>query len=206
MGSYLDKLLLGIKQVYRNGSPMPLRPVINFVNFYEVLDNPALGSTDIYTSTGGGSSGGTLLVIEHNSSPVTARPILNFIGGTVADNVGNLSTDVSLGGLVGPGAVITGNTTIASTQTFSVFADGPYTINLQNCAAGYEYILVARGAGTLSGAGQVTLSRGSASFVIEDPQPTGTGFTTGATVTCRTDFMTYRYALDTTANVLRCIT
>lgn len=235
MGSYLDKLLLGVKQVYRNGTPLPLRPVINFVNLYQILDNPALDATDVYVST----TGGVTLIVEHNAAPVTVRPILNFIGGTVADNVGNNSTDVTLGSivenggatitqrpvlnligfgyadnpgnssmdfttpsaLVGPGAVITGNTTIAANKTFSVIGDGPYTIDMRNVVAGREYLFLARGTGTL-GAG-VTFSQGTASFLIEDPETSGSGFTTGATVNVHTDWTTYGFALDTTANLLR---
>lgn len=237
MGSYLDKLLLGVKQVYRNGTPMPLRPVINFVNLYQILDNPALDATDVYVST----TGGVTLIVEHDASPVTARPILNFIGGTVADNAGNNSTDITLGSilenggaaitqrpilnligltyadnpgnssmdfttpsaLVGPGAVITANYTLGATETFKVIGDSlpggvPYVIDMRNVVAGKEYLFLARGTGTL-GSG-VTFSQGTASFLIESPEHLPT---TEASVDVHTDWTTYGFALDTTANLLR---
>jgi hypothetical protein len=94
MGSYLDKLLLGIKQVWRDGVPLPQRPVINLHGFSAVLDDPALGCTDIYVSTGG-SGGGSLLVIQNNGSAMPVEPALNFVGFTVADNPGSTRTDVT---------------------------------------------------------------------------------------------------------------
>jgi len=151
------------------------------------------------------------LTVESNTAAITQRSTLNLIGLAYVDNPGNSSMDFTAQSLTGPGAAITGNVTLPAAQTFSVFADGPYTITMQNVVAGSEYVLLARGAGTLNGAGQVTLSAGSATFSIEDPQPTGTGFllnTVGTSpnrVSMRTDFATYRFALDTTANILRCL-
>lgn len=99
MGSYLDKLLRGIKQVYRNGIPMPQQPVINFIGFTAVLDNPTLGSTDVYGSStggsGGGSGGGSILIIENNGSPMPLEPSLNFVGFALLDDPGNTRTNVS---------------------------------------------------------------------------------------------------------------
>lgn len=123
-----------------------------------------------------------------------------------------LLTHVNGPGLVGPGTAISTNYTLPANQTLLVFQDGPYVIDLHLIAPNREYVMLARGAGTLNGAGQVTLSSGSATFSIEDPQPTESGYalnTAGASpnrVTMRTDFATYRFALDTTANILRSIT
>jgi hypothetical protein len=84
VGSYLDKLLRGIKQVYRNGALMPQQPVINMIGFAAVLDNPSLGSTDIYASSGSGTS----IIIENDGSPLPIQPALNFAPDLVATNNG----------------------------------------------------------------------------------------------------------------------
>ena len=117
------------------------------------------------------------------------------------------------GGLVGPGTAISTNYTLPANQTLLVFQDGPYVIDLHLIAPNREYVMLARGAGTLNGAGQVTLSSGSATFSIEDPMlPTGGGSyvlnsagTTPNKVTLREDYRNYRFAWDTTANLLRSI-
>jgi hypothetical protein len=95
MGSYLDKLLRGVKQVWRNGTPMPPEPVINFINAVTIVDNPSLGTTDVYLPSTGGSGGGSLLIIENNGSPMPSEPILNFVNCTVVDEPGFTRTTVS---------------------------------------------------------------------------------------------------------------
>ena len=45
-----------------------------------------------------GKQGGFYQTIQDNGTPETRRPILNFIGATVADNPGNNSTDVTVTG------------------------------------------------------------------------------------------------------------
>jgi hypothetical protein len=97
MGSFLDKLLRGIKQVYRNGFPMPQEPVINFINAVAIVDNQSLGSTDVYLPSTGGSGGGSLLIIENNGATMPSEPILNFVGCTVVDEPGFTRTTVSPG-------------------------------------------------------------------------------------------------------------
>jgi hypothetical protein len=150
------------------------------------------------------------LTVEAGTGAITQRAILNLIGLYYSDDPGNGSMDFSLLPPA-PSTTINGNVTLAATDTIKTFADGPYTINVQNWIAGREYMLIARGAGGLNGTGQVTLSAGSSSFSIEDPQPTGSGFslnTVGTSpnrVTMRTDFMTYRWWLDSQYNILRCI-
>jgi hypothetical protein len=95
MGSFLDTLLLGIKKVFRNGNPMPTRQIINFIGFTNVLDNPALGTTDVYGSSTGSSTSGIIL-IENNGVAEPQRPTLNLVSGfTITDNAGNNSTDVT---------------------------------------------------------------------------------------------------------------
>lgn len=164
-------------------------------------------------STGNVSPGGTVpinslvvptgppaqaLGVENGGAAITQRPILNLIGLAYADNPGNSSMDFTTSALVGPGSPINGNVTLAANETFSVLADGPYTVDMRNVVAGFEYIFLARGTGTL-GTG-VTFSQGTASFLIESPEHIPN---TAATVNVHTDWTTYGFALDTTANLLR---
>jgi hypothetical protein len=95
VGSFLDKLLLGLKSVDRNGNPMPVRPVLNFVGFTAVVDNPSLGTTDIFGSSTGSSGGGGITIIENAGTPMPAEPALNFVGFSVVDDPGNTRTTVT---------------------------------------------------------------------------------------------------------------
>ena len=176
-------------------------------------------------STGNVSPGGTVpinslvvptgppaqaLEVENGGAAITQRPILNLIGLVYADNPGNSSMDFTTSALVGPGTAISTNYTLPADQTLLVFQDGPYVIDLHLIAPNREYVMLARGAGTLNGAGQVTLSSGSATFSIEDPMlPTGgglrsqfCGYDAESGSRCERTIETYRFAWDTTANLL----
>jgi hypothetical protein len=142
MGSYLDKLLRGIKQVYRNGTPMPLQPVINLIGFANVLDNPSLGSTDVYASTGGSGGGG--LIIQSNGSAMPVQPALNFSTDfTLTNDVPGQSSDVALtyparatlsANFTQPAVLATVAATVSSSSSFQVgatvflFGGGFYSI------------------------------------------------------------------------------
>lgn len=93
-GSYLDKLLLGIKTVEWNGAEMPFRSVINFLGG-TVSDNPGNGSTDV--TLGGSSSGsGGYTTIQVSGNPEPSRIAINFIGLDVSDDVTHNRTNVTL--------------------------------------------------------------------------------------------------------------
>jgi hypothetical protein len=124
VSSFLDKLLLGIKQVWRNGTPMPVRPVINLIGFSAVLDNPSLGTTDVYSSTGG-SGGGSLLIVENNGSALPIEPSLNFIGFQVVDSPGTTSTNVT--NATPAPVVITTSHTLQPGETWAKISPGSAT-------------------------------------------------------------------------------
>lgn len=76
MGSYLDKLLFGIRTVLNNGSPLPFESTINLIGFTSVVDNPGQKRIDVTAPAGAGapgfgapiqSSGGTLTLTATNS-------------------------------------------------------------------------------------------------------------------------------------------
>ena len=94
-GSFLDTLLLGIKRVWRNGFALPQRPVINFINFPLVVDNPSLGTTDVYGSSTGGSTGAALAIVENNGVAMPFEPAINFVGFVLADDPGNSRTNIA---------------------------------------------------------------------------------------------------------------
>jgi len=94
MGSFLDKLLLGYRQVDSNGVPLRTRQILNFIGF-TVIDNPSLGTTDVFGGSSGGSSGGGLLLVENAGTPMPFEPILNFVGCSVVDDPGGTRTTIT---------------------------------------------------------------------------------------------------------------
>ena len=139
------------------------------------------------------------LTVESNTAAITQRAILNLIGLYYSDDPGNGSMDFSSANFPVAVPSITGNVTLTAYQRLIVLTNGPYTVSMQNVVAGFEYVALARGTGTL-GAG-VTFSQGTASFTIEDPE--NLSIAPAASVTVHTDWTAYGFALDTTANVLR---
>ncbi len=94
MGSYLDKLLLGYRQVDSNGIPLRTRQILNFIGF-TVVDNPSLGTTDVFGGSSGGSGGGGLLLVENAGTPMPLEPIINFVGCSVVDDPGGTRTTIT---------------------------------------------------------------------------------------------------------------
>lgn len=86
----------------------------------------SLGDTLIVLrSTSGGTGGGH--VIEDNSTPLTQRPTLNFIGATLSDNAVTNATDITItalgGDVVGPSSAVDGNIVLFDTTTGKLIKD-----------------------------------------------------------------------------------
>lgn len=113
------------------------------------------------------------------------------------------------GAVPAPASTISSNTTISAAQQWVLFtgAPGGYTITIQNMVAGVLYRFTHRGtAGGSTGienANAVTFSRGTATFVIENPQDVGAA--TGNTQQVNVSNQTYHLMLDKTNNVVRCL-
>jgi hypothetical protein len=67
-GSFLDKLLLGIKAVWWNGAPTTIRSTVNFLGG-TVADNPSLGTTDVSLSGVLGGGWQTALDLDLSAQP-----------------------------------------------------------------------------------------------------------------------------------------
>lgn len=93
-GSFLDKLLGGIKQIARNFVTVGQRPTLNFINFAAVVDNPSMGTIDVYGTSG--STGGGITIIENNGSAMPTEPALNFVGFVLGDDPAHSRTNVAL--------------------------------------------------------------------------------------------------------------
>jgi hypothetical protein len=99
MGSFLDQLIVGIKQLFNNGSQVtPFRPAINLIGA-TVSDNPSLNATNVQFT--GGSGGGGSLTIEHNGTGLPLEPALNFVDSagiayTVTDDAAHGRTNTSV--------------------------------------------------------------------------------------------------------------
>lgn len=91
--SWLDTALGGYTTILLNGVALPRQRTLNLVSGFTATDNPSNQRTDV-TSSGGG--GGGYNTIQWNGLTQTQRQILNFIGGTVADNGLSTRTDVTL--------------------------------------------------------------------------------------------------------------
>jgi hypothetical protein len=99
MGSFLDQLIIGIKQLFNNGAQVtPFRPAINLIGA-TVSDNPSLNATNVQFT--GGSGGGGSLTIEHNGTGLPLEPALNFVDSagiayTVTDDAAHGRTNASV--------------------------------------------------------------------------------------------------------------
>lgn len=107
-----------------------------------------------------------------------------------------------------PGSVITANTSLGPSNRWQLIAPNAQTLTWTVApTAGVEYLFTTAAGGafanTFTGAGQVTMSAGSLGFTIVDPQ--NNLATPASSVTLRTDNITYRFILDSGANVLRCV-
>jgi hypothetical protein len=106
-----------------------------------------------------------------------------------------------------PGPPLVGNTTLLAADTWKLFAAGAYTISVPNALPGVLVELTHVSGNLDPGTGTpVTLSRGAASYTIEDPQtgPPASPRTAANSVVLSTNNITYRFRLDATANILRC--
>jgi hypothetical protein len=109
-----------------------------------------------------------------------------------------------------PGATISGNTTITAAMFWRLFqaVAGGYTLTLGTLLPGvlyrFQHVNGAAGSNLLETTGQaVTLSRGSNTFTIEDPQNRFAALANS--VAFRVSEQTYEFMLDSTNNVLRCM-
>jgi hypothetical protein len=104
-----------------------------------------------------------------------------------------------------PGAVITGNIALGPDNTWNLVQANGETITQNSPTPGqlYEYTHVPGGIGSFGGPGEVTLAAGTGGFTIVDPQ--ATLLAPAATATFRTDAVTYRFKLDSGANIFRCV-
>ncbi len=95
-GSFLDTLLLGIKRIARGFSLLPQRPTLNFIGFPLVVDNPSMGTTDVYAASTGSSGSSGIVLVENNGAAMPFEPTLNFVGFTLGDDPSNQRTNVAL--------------------------------------------------------------------------------------------------------------
>lgn len=109
-----------------------------------------------------------------------------------------------------PPSPISGNSTVGAQQIWTPFqaVPGGYTLTIGGIKSGYLYIFQhvggAAGSNLLETPGQaVTLSRGTNTFKIEDPQNRLSALANS--VTLGISGSTYEYMLDSTSNVLRCM-
>jgi hypothetical protein len=106
-----------------------------------------------------------------------------------------------------PGSPIVGNASLAGTDVWKLFAAGAYTITIPFAQPGVLYELTHTLGNLDPGTGTpVTLSRGAATYTIEDPQtgPPAGPRATANSVLLATNNITYRFRLDATQNILRC--
>lgn len=187
-GSFLDKLLAGIKYVLNNGAEVVFRPSLNFIGF-TILDNPALGTTNIYApSTGGsGGSGGGSVIVEVNGSPLPNEPAINFVGFTVANNPGNSSNDVFPSGAAP--VVVTSTHTVQPGETWFLVAPGATITMGASPVAGVSLLFTPTG--DVSGLGDEITFLGNGKN-IADPLARFT-FASSSVLTIPGVSVTYRY-------------
>ena len=112
-GSFLDKLLLGIKEVEWNGGAITFRPTINFLGG-TVADNAGNDSTDVTLGSGGGgftpggdlsgtSTSQSVVGIRGNAIPSLSTGVLQWTG-----SVWSFATTASI---FTPGGDLTGTAT-----------------------------------------------------------------------------------------------
>lgn len=112
-GSFLDKLLLGIKEVEWNGGAVTFRPTINFLGG-TVADNAGNDSTDVTLGSGGGgftpggdlsgtSTSQSVVGIRGNAIPSLSTGVLQWTG-----SVWSFATTASI---FTPGGDLTGTAT-----------------------------------------------------------------------------------------------
>jgi hypothetical protein len=125
-GSFLDKLLLGIKAVWWNGTPVTPRPTINFLGGV-VADNSGLGTTDV-TLGGSSGGGGGVTTVESNGTAQPLRTAINFVGFDVTDdsphNRTNVTLDLANSSITGVLSVPQGGTGAASFTAHAVLLGG----------------------------------------------------------------------------------
>jgi hypothetical protein len=142
--SFLDQLLLNIKNVQSQGSlQQPSLPAINFLSGFGVAVNTANGSYDITNTGGGGNAGQTNITLANglNSNIATAGLTVLRIGGpTAAFAVGGF---IPTGGWTGGQELAVINTT---TQPLTIVHEdtSTSTVNRINTQSGVPVVLPTR--------------------------------------------------------------
>lgn len=130
MGSYLDKLLLGLKAIYNAGVPTTFRPNVNLIGA-TIVDNPTLNTTDV--TVGGGAaivtttsdftqpsvgSNVTVTVTSTASFPAGINVFVQHGGyysvSSVIDGTHFVLTNFGTPGNASPGATIVSGSIVAS--------------------------------------------------------------------------------------------
>lgn len=138
------------------------------------------------------------------------QPWIQGVGGSGGAAGGGGSSSGGSGSTVPPPiGPVSGPVTTGPTDFFTLIqaVAGGYTITLGAIVAGpiyhWKHVGGAAGSNLFETTGQaVTLSRGTNTFTIEDPQNT---FTIGNTALFQTSQVTYDYWLDSVHNVFRCL-
>ena len=181
MGSYLDKLLLGVKQVYLSGAPLPQRPIINLVSGFTAADNPSLDSTDVVATGGSGAAG--VVFVQNAGLALTTRNTINFNAPLVATDNGSFArSDVTLG-VGGAGQVLITNASSSAAAWETVSGDATLT------SAGVVTVTGIRGNSVPSPSGTSTVLTWTGSVLAWQAGGGGSSSSPGAIVVAAPGFL-----------------